>query len=45
MRAALADACAAYAGEARRLLQVPASAQGAAEALAAEFDRLAKGFA
>ena len=45
VRAALADACAAYAGEARRLLQVPASAQGAAEALAAEFDRLAKGFA
>jgi hypothetical protein len=31
-----------YAGEARRLLQVPTSAQGAAEALAADFDALGK---
>ena len=41
-RAALADVCAGYAGEARRLLQVPASEQGAAEALAAEFEALGK---
>ena len=41
-RAALADVCAGYAGEARRLLQVPASEQGAAEALAAEFEALGR---
>ena len=41
-RATLADVCAGYAGEARRLLQVPASEQGAAEALAAEFEALGK---
>jgi hypothetical protein len=41
-KAALADVCAGYAGEARRLLQVPASEQGAAEALAAEFEALGR---
>ncbi|EEH60363.1 uncharacterized protein MICPUCDRAFT_38075 [Micromonas pusilla CCMP1545] len=40
VRAALGDVCAGYAGEARRLLQVPSSEQGAAEALAGEFERL-----
>ena len=42
VRAALGDVCVGYAGEARRLLQVPTSAQGAAEALAEEFDALGK---
>ena len=42
VRAALGDVCVGYAGEARRLLQVPTSAQGAAEALAADFDALGK---
>jgi nuclear pore complex protein Nup155 len=37
--------CAGYAGEARRLLQVPASEQGAAEALAAEFEGLGRSLA
>ena len=41
-RAALADVCAGYAGEARRLLQVPTSAQGTAEALAADFEALGR---
>ena len=41
-RARRADVCAGYAGEARRLLQVPASEQGAAEALAAEFEALGR---
>ena len=44
-RAALAEVCAGYAGEARRLLQVPASEQGAAEALAAEFEVLGRSLA
>ena len=42
VRAALGDVCVGYAGEARRLLQVPTSAQGAAESLAEEFDALGK---
>ena len=42
VRAALGDVCVGYAGEARRLLQVPTSAQGDAEALANDFDNLAK---
>jgi len=42
VRAALGDVCVGYAGEARQLLQVPTSAQGAAEELAADFDALAK---
>ena len=42
VRAALGDVCVGYAGEARRLLQVPSSAQNVAEALAAEFDALGK---
>jgi nuclear pore complex protein Nup155 len=41
-RAALADVCSGYAGEARRLLQVPTSAQGTAEALAADFEALGR---
>ena len=41
-RFALADVCAGYAGEARRLLQVPMSAQGTAEALAADFEALGR---
>ena len=40
--AALGDVCVGYAGEARRLLQVPSSAQNVAEALAADFDALGK---
>ena len=42
VRAALGDVCVGYAGEARRLLQVPSSAQNVAEALAADFDALGK---